>query len=96
MMIKSAEMLQSNFKELADHCDEFNEPVFLTEGGEGRYVLMSTYHYESLLEMLDIQGSVLSSIAEWHKTGVSYTMEEVDQMMREAIDEVARQSQQAA
>ena len=96
MMIRSLDDLVNDRKAITDFCDEFNEPVYLTEGGRGKYALMSLTHYEDLKEMLDIQGAVLSSEADYYKDGISYTPEEVDRMLREVIDGRTERSEQAA
>jgi PHD/YefM family antitoxin component YafN of YafNO toxin-antitoxin module len=97
MMIRPLDDLVNDRKSITDFCDQVNEPVFLTEDGRGKYALMSLAHYEDLKEMLDVQGAVLSAEADYYKDGIFYTLEEADQMMREAIDgATAKQSEQAA
>jgi len=96
-MIRPVDDLQKDWKSISDYCKECNKPVYLTEEGVGGYALMSLTHYEDLKEMLHIQGAVLSAEADFYKDGISYTLEEVDQMMREVIDGAAAgQSEQAA
>ena len=86
MMIRPVSALQNDFKSLAAYCKEFDEPVFLTEDGAGEYVFMRMACYEKMNEMLTVQGKVLSAEADFYKDGTSYTLEEVDRMMREVID----------
>ena len=53
MKIRPVESLQTDWKAYGDYCNEFKEPVFLTEKGEGAYVLMSHKHYVNLRDKLE-------------------------------------------
>ncbi|MCL2446434.1 MAG: type II toxin-antitoxin system Phd/YefM family antitoxin [Oscillospiraceae bacterium] len=95
-MIRPVEDLQKNFSDLRQYCKEFNKPVFLTEDGKGEFVLMSHEHYEAMQEELDLTVALFESQLEFAEDGKSYSMDEVDLMLREVIDEPAKYREQAA
>jgi prevent-host-death family protein len=47
-IIKSISSIKHNTREIANICNEQNEPVFLTTNGEGDLVIMSIKHYEKI------------------------------------------------
>ena len=96
MMIRPAADLQKDWKGISDYCKEFNKPVYLTEDGAGEYVLLQLDRYEALLEEIDIVGKVLSSEADYYRDGISYSMDEVRQMLREVIDGAEDNSKESA
>jgi len=88
-MIRPVEALRDDFKSIADFCNNSSKPVCLTENGEGAFVLMSLASYKARLEQIEEMETtiaVLESMLDYYEDGKSYTLEEVDQQLREVID----------
>ena len=82
MMIRPASAIQnqSGYKALTDYCKQQRKPVFLTEDGEGDFVLMSREHYEGYNEMLKLR-SMLLDAEDDIRNGRVYTLGEVKAYM---------------
>jgi len=89
MMIRPVETLQNDFKSIADYCKEFNKPVFLTENGEGAFVLMSLASYEAKREMFDLTVKLFEAELQFTDGSPTYTTEEVTQILEDAINGTA-------
>ena len=92
MEIRPVEELKSNLKSVTDYCMEFNQPVFLTENGKGKLVLMSMDQYEHINDQLDLTAALYEAEMQFYDGSKTYTTEEVDRMMREVIDGTAEQA----
>jgi len=87
MMIRPLSDLHDNCNALTSHCDEFQEPVFLTEKGEGRYVLMRMEPYESRLNQLGTRAKMIEAEGDFYREAFYQLMEEykkITQALRES------------
>ena len=73
MVIKSSAELRNNYRKVADFCIESNEPVFLTNNGDGELVVMSIEAYEKFKLSLKIQKELLQIEAEKSAELLRYT-----------------------
>jgi len=83
---------ESDRNEIFKYCREEQKPVFLTMDGEEEFVVMSLEHLEARLGMLETRGAILSAMVKARDGGKTYTMEEINQRMREkfhGIEEAA-------
>ena len=87
MIIKSSAELRNNYRKVADFCIKSNEPVFLTNNGEGELVVMSIEAYNKQQQSLKIQKDLLRIEAEKAAGHVRYSpASEVLGEMRKIID----------
>ncbi len=87
MIIKSSSELRNNYRKIADFCIKSNEPVFLTNNGEGELVVMSIEAYNKQQQSLKIQKDLLRIEAEKAADHVCYSpASEVLGEMRKIID----------
>ncbi len=87
MIIKSSAELRNNYRKVADFCIESNEPVFLTNNGEGELVVMSIQAYNKQRQSLKIQKDLLRIEAEKAAGRAHYTpAHEALEEMRQIID----------
>lgn len=87
MIIKSSAELRNNYRKVADFCIKSNEPVFLTNNGEGELVVMSIGAYNKQQQSLKIQKDLLRMEAEKVVGHVRYSLApEVLGEMRKIID----------
>lgn len=87
MIIKPSAELRNNYRKVADFCIKSNEPVFLTNNGEGELVVMSIEAYNKQLQSLKIQKDLLRIEAEKAAGRAHYSSaSEVLGEMREIID----------
>ncbi len=87
MIIKSSAELRNNYRKVADFCIKSNEPVFLTNNGEGELVVMSIGAYNKQQQSLKIQKDLLRMEAEKAVGHVRYSFApEVLGEMRKIID----------
>jgi PHD/YefM family antitoxin component YafN of YafNO toxin-antitoxin module len=84
-MIKASSELRKNYNSIAEICRSTKEPVFLTRNGEGDTVIMDMETYSQREEdLLTAERLVAAERARVY--GVeSYTIEEFEQNMRDAI-----------
>lgn len=91
MVIKSSAELRNNYRKVADFCIKSNEPVFLTNNGEGELVVMSIEAYRQQQQSLKIQKELLRIETEKvtgraHYTPVSEVLGEMRQIIAKAKD----------
>ncbi len=89
MVIKSSAELRNNYRKVADFCIKSNEPVFLTNNGEGELVVMSIESYSKQQNSLKIQKDLLRIEAEKvtgraHYTNASEVLGEMHQIIDKA------------
>ena len=56
--IRNSTDLVSNFNEIVDFCENYREPVFLTNNGKGKLVVMSIEAYEELVGRIELYHSL--------------------------------------
>ena len=76
MMIRPASAIPNDYRSMFTYCREKKKPVFLTEEGEGQYVLMSLDRYHAQNELLDLRAKLLEAELEIER-GEYYTLDEV-------------------
>ena len=86
MVIKSSAELRNNYRKVADFCINSNEPVFLTNNGEGELVVMSIEAYNKQQQSIKIQKDLLRIEAEKvsghaHYTPASKVLKEMRQII---------------
>jgi PHD/YefM family antitoxin component YafN of YafNO toxin-antitoxin module len=54
---KSADLL-SNFDEIREFCQNYREPIFLTNNGQGELAVMSIETYEELMGRLELYQAI--------------------------------------
>ena len=82
MMIRPSTALQNEFKSIAAYCKQQKKPVFITEEGEGEYVLMSLDRYHAQNELMDLRAKLLQAEIEIER-GEFFTLEQVEAHMEE-------------
>lgn len=87
MIIRPSAAIRQNYNEIAELCRSNAEPVFLTKNGEGDLVVMDMETFNRREKMLKLREELLAVEEDRLNGSVGYTVNEVAQMMREAIKE---------
>jgi len=87
MNIRPSAAIRQNYNEIANICRKTAEPVFLTKNGEGDLVVMDIDTYNRREKMLKLREELLSVEEERLHGGKGYSVSEVTDMMRTAINE---------
>lgn len=87
MIIRPSAAIRQNYNEIAELCRSNSEPVFLTKNGEGDLVVMDMETFNRREKMLKLREELLAVEEDRLNGSVGYTVNEVAQMMREAIKE---------
>ena len=77
MEIRPAASIQNDYRTMFAYCKQQRRPVFLTDEGEGEYVLMSKERYEAYNEMLKLRAKILEAELQYER-GEYYTQDEVE------------------
>ncbi len=85
MNIKPSAAIRQNYNEIADLCRKTSEPIFLTKNGEGDLVVMDIETYNRREKMLKLREDLLSVEEDRLHGNVGYSIDEVSNMMRNAI-----------
>ena len=56
--IRNSMDLMNNFNEIRDFCQNYREPIFLTNNGQGELAVMSIEAYEELVGRLELYHSL--------------------------------------
>ena len=56
--IRNSMDLMNNFNEIRDFCQNYREPIFLTNNGQGELAVMSIDAYEELVGRLELYHSL--------------------------------------
>lgn len=89
MIIRPSAAIRQNYNEIAEQCRKTGEPVFLTKNGEGDLVVMDLETYNRREKMLKLREELLA-VEEDRLHGIKgYSVDEVADMMRNAIEEAA-------
>jgi len=72
---KSAD-LQNNFNEIREFCQNYREPIFLTNNGQGELAVMSIDTYEEINGKLELYQKILKSLNQI-RNGETITEEEM-------------------
>ena len=57
-VIRKTTDLLSNFNEILEFCQNYREPIFLTDDGQGKLAVMSMESYEELIGRIELYHSL--------------------------------------
>ena len=86
--IKPSAAIRKNYNEISKLCKQSRAPVFLTKNGEGDLVVMDLETFARRESMLKLREQLVASEEDRQAGNLGHTIEEVAEMMREAIREV--------
>lgn len=87
MTIKPSTALRNEYLQLSRLAKETGEPIFITNKGEADGVYMSIESYEAREKMLAHRASILAAESHRLAGGPTYTVDEVDTMVKEKLRE---------
>lgn len=87
--IKPSAAIRQNYNEIAELCRKTQAPVFLTKNGEGDMVVMDIETYSRREKMLELREELLAVEEDRARGSKGYTVDEVAEFMRKAIEEVS-------
>ncbi len=87
--IKPSAAIRNNYNQISQLCKETGEPVYLTKNGEGDIVVMDINAFSKRESMLKVREMLVEAEESRIRGDKSYTIEEVSNMMKKAIKEVA-------
>jgi PHD/YefM family antitoxin component YafN of YafNO toxin-antitoxin module len=88
MNIKPSAAIRKNYNEISELCKRSGEPVYLTKNGEGDLVVMDIEAFVRRESMLRLRESLIAA-KEGRLDGKSgYSIGEVSNMMKAAVQEV--------
>ena len=88
MNIRPSAAIRQNYNEIAEMCRKTAEPVFLTKNGEGDLVVMDMETYNRREKMLLLREELLRVQEDRLAGGRGYGVDEVEQLMLDAIGSV--------
>ena len=86
--IKPSASIRRNYNEISELCKKTKEPVFLTKNGEGDLVVMDIETFARRESMLKLREMLISAEEDRLEGKTGHTIEEVTDLMRQAIREV--------
>jgi len=86
MIIRPSASIRQNYNEISDLCKKNNEPVFLTKNGEGDLVVMDMETYNRREKLLNLREELLAVEEDRLNGSIGYSVSEVTQMMKKAIE----------
>lgn len=89
MNIRPSAAIRQNYNEIAELCRRTAEPIFLTKNGEGDLVVMDIETYNRREKMLKLREELLEVQEDRIRGSKGYSVDQVAQMMRDAIQEAA-------
>lgn len=89
MTIRPSAAIRQNYNEIAELCRRTAEPIFLTKNGEGDLVVMDIETYNRREKMLKLREELLEVQEDRTRGSKGYSVDQVAQMMRDAIQEAA-------
>lgn len=89
MNIRPSAAIRQNYNEISELCKKTGEPVYLTKNGEGDLVVMDIESFERREKMLKLREELFQVEADRMAGKKGYSIEEVADMMRNAIREVS-------
>jgi len=87
--IQPSAAIRKNYNEISELCKHTKEPVFLTKNGVGDLVIMDLETYARRESMLRLRETLIASEEDRLAGMAGYSIDEVSDMMRRAIKEVA-------
>ena len=89
MNIRPSAAICQNYNEIAELCRKTEEPIFLTNNGEGDLVVMDIETYNKREKMLKLREELLSVEEDRLRGNSGYSVNEVASLMRDAIKEAS-------
>ena len=89
MTIRPSAAIRQNYNEIAELCRRTAEPIFLTKNGEGDLVVLDIETYNRREKMLKLREELLEVQEDRIRGSKGYSVDQVAQMMRDAIQEAA-------
>ena len=87
--IKPSAAIRKNYNEISALCKQSGAPVYLTKNGEGDLVVMDLETFARRESMLRLRETLLQAEADRLSGKPGHSIDEVAEMMRQAIKEVA-------
>lgn len=87
MNIRPSASIRQNYNEIADLCRDSQGPVYLTRNGEGDLVVMDIETFSRREKMLDLREQLLSVEEDRVAGSKEYTIDELDKILDEVIQE---------
>ena len=88
--IKPSAAIRKNYNQISELCKRSGEPVFLTKNGEGDLVVMDIETFARRESMLRLRENLVAAEAGRLSGKGGYSVEEVSNMMKAAIEEILR------
>ena len=88
MNIKPSAAIRKNYNEISSLCKQTKAPVYLTKNGEGDLVVMDLESFARRESMLKLRETLIASEEDRLAGKPGYSIDEVADMMRQAIREV--------
>jgi len=87
--IKPSAAIRKNYNEISKLCRQSRAPVYLTKNGEGDLVVMDLETFTRRESMLQLREQLVAAEEDRQAGNPGYSIEEVANMMRNAINEVS-------
>ncbi|MDD2482373.1 MAG: type II toxin-antitoxin system Phd/YefM family antitoxin [Lutispora sp.] len=88
MNIKPSAAIRKNYNDISELCKRSGEPVYLTKNGEGDLVVMDIETFVRRESMLRLRENLIATEEERLSGKSGYSVDEVSNMMKDAIKEV--------
>ena len=89
MQIRPSAAIRQNYNEIADLCRSTREPVYLTKNGEGDLVVMDIDSFTRREKMLALREELLSVEQDRLEGRTGCSLQELDERLKQIINEVA-------
>jgi len=89
MNIKPSAAIRKNYNEISTLCKESGEPVYLTKNGVGDLVVMDIAAFSRRESMLRLREALVAVEEDRLAGKKGFSIDEVDEMMKKTISEVA-------
>lgn len=88
MQIRPSAVIRQNYNEIAELCRKTAAPVYLTKNGEGDLVVMDIDSFHRREKMLQLRERLLSVEEDRLAGRRGCTIDELDALLKSAIEEV--------
>ncbi|MCL2185492.1 MAG: type II toxin-antitoxin system Phd/YefM family antitoxin [Treponema sp.] len=79
-VIKNSVDLLNNYNEILEYCQNYREPVFITNNGQGNLAVMSMETYDQLLGRLELYQAIEVSLNQLEKGEVTTEEEMIEKI----------------
>ncbi|MCL2176127.1 MAG: type II toxin-antitoxin system Phd/YefM family antitoxin [Treponema sp.] len=80
--IKNSTELLNNYNEILEFCQNFREPVFITNNGQGNLAVMSMETYDQLLGRLELYQAIEVSLNQLENGEVTTEEEMIEKIKK--------------